>query len=32
VLTGVTSRAQAEAASEPTPVAIGNDLRELVIR
>jgi glycerol 3-phosphatase-2 len=31
VLTGVTSREQAEAASEPAPVAIGNDLRELVI-
>jgi HAD superfamily hydrolase (TIGR01450 family) len=31
VLTGVTSRAEAEAAKDPTPVAIANDLRALVV-
>lgn len=31
VLTGVTTRAQAQAASDPTPVAIAEDLRSLVI-
>jgi HAD superfamily hydrolase (TIGR01450 family) len=32
VLTGVTSRQQAEAAEDPKPVAIAEDLRELVMR
>ncbi len=31
VLSGVTSREQAEAAADPAPVAIGDDLRSLVI-
>ena len=31
VLTGVTTREQAEAATDPAPVAIGDDLRSLVI-
>jgi 4-nitrophenyl phosphatase len=31
VLTGVTSRADAEAATEPAPVAIAEDLRSLVL-
>lgn len=31
VLTGVTSRQQAEAATDPGPVAVGDDLRSLVI-
>lgn len=31
VLTGVTSREQAEAATDPAPVAVGDDLRSLVI-
>ncbi len=31
VLSGVTSRAQAEAASDPTPVAIADDLHSLIV-
>jgi glycerol-1-phosphatase len=32
VLTGVTSRADAEAASDPTPVAVAEDLHSLLLR
>lgn len=32
VLSGVTTRAQAELASDPAPVAVGEDLRSLVIK